>query len=88
MARWVLDRLEEPRDTKAESKVAALIPRERQVLRLIGDGLTNTSMASRLSLAPSTVQTHVDSLLPRMGVRTRVEAALLAHEAGLLSTER
>jgi DNA-binding NarL/FixJ family response regulator len=63
---------------------AALTARERDVLRLIGAGLTNAEIAERLFLSPKTVNNHVTSILAKLGVRTRVEAAVyaVAHPQG------
>ncbi len=61
----------------------ALSPRESDVLALIGLGLNNTEIAGRLHLSPSTVKSHVSSVLARTGSRVRVQAALLARQAGI-----
>jgi DNA-binding NarL/FixJ family response regulator len=61
----------------------ALTTRETDVLTLIGAGLNNTEIASRLHLSPSTVKTHVSNVLDKTGSRDRVGAALLAIRAGL-----
>ncbi|RKS08673.1 LuxR family two component transcriptional regulator [Nocardiopsis sp. Huas11] len=87
VARRVLDHLDGTRSHAARERVGALSPREREVLALIGQGLTNTLIAQRLGLAPSTVKTHVDAVRARLGVRTRVQAALVAYDAGLLHTD-
>lgn len=86
VARWVLDHLDGPRSRGARERVGALSPREREVLSLIGRGLTNAAIAERLGVAPSTVKTHVDAVRSGLGVRTRVQAALVAYDAGLLDT--
>jgi DNA-binding NarL/FixJ family response regulator len=87
VARWALDHLDRAPSAAARERVAALSPRERQVLSLIGQGLTNALIADRLGLAASTVKTHVDAVRARLGVRTRVQAALVAYDAGLLHTD-
>jgi DNA-binding NarL/FixJ family response regulator len=61
-----------------------LTPREREVLALVGHALSNTQIARRLSVGESTVKTHVQNLLAKLDVRTRVEAALIASRAGLV----
>jgi DNA-binding NarL/FixJ family response regulator len=67
----------------ATGAVGRLQPRERDVLRLLAGGRTNAEIATQLSLAEGTVKGHVSSLLAGLGVRNRVEAALVAWEAGL-----
>jgi DNA-binding NarL/FixJ family response regulator len=61
-----------------------LTTRERECLRLILDGLDTTRMAARLGVSPSTVRTHVQSLLTKLGVHSRLEAASLAMRYRLL----
>lgn len=69
----------------ARSQVTALTPREREVLALVGQGLSNQSIARRLSLAEGTVKAHVSTILTRLNAENRVQAAITAHEAGLTS---
>ncbi|MFD5228712.1 response regulator [Streptomyces qaidamensis] len=61
-----------------------LTPREREVLALVGHALSNAQIARRLRVEESTVKTHVQKLLAKLDVRTRVEAALIASRAGLV----
>lgn len=72
------------RRARAEELVARLSPRERDVLALVGAGLSNGEIGSRLFLVEGTVKAYVSSALARLGVRNRVQAAVLAHEAGLV----
>ncbi|WP_350224557.1 response regulator transcription factor [Promicromonospora sp. MEB111] len=72
------------RRTRALELVAGLSPRERDVLALLGAGLSNAEIGSRLFLVEGTVKAYVSSALARLGVRNRVQAAVLAHEAGLV----
>jgi two-component system response regulator DevR len=63
---------------------AGLTPRERQVLDLLGEGLTIGQIASRLGISPRTVETHVAKLYRKLGVRTRVQAISRAATLGLV----
>jgi DNA-binding NarL/FixJ family response regulator len=72
------------RSAEARRLVAQLTDREREVLALLGNGLSNAAIAARLFLVEGTVKAYVSSILTRLGVRNRVQAAIMAHEAGLL----
>lgn len=65
--------------------LAGLPPREREVLRRLARGASNAEIAVELSLAEGTVKGYVSSILTQLGVRNRVEAALVAWEAGRAS---
>jgi DNA-binding NarL/FixJ family response regulator len=67
----------------AEQQVARLSERERQVLALLGDGLSNAEVGRVLHLSPSTVKDHVSVVLDKLSVSSRVQAALVAQLAGL-----
>ncbi|MEV8637704.1 response regulator transcription factor [Streptosporangium sp. NPDC051023] len=71
------------RTAAARERVAVLTPRERDVLALVGEGLSNAQIARRLHLVEGTVKAHVSAILTRLGARNRVQAAILAHEAEL-----
>ncbi|TDC41531.1 response regulator transcription factor [Micromonospora sp. KC213] len=71
------------RAAEARAKVQQLTQRERDVLALIGAGLSNSQIARRLHLVEGTVKGHVSAILARLDLGNRVQAAILAHEAGL-----
>ena len=59
-------------------ELAGLSPREREILALIGDGLTNREIGKQLYLSEKTVKNHISRLLAKLGVQRRVQAAVLA----------
>ena len=63
---------------------ADLTPRERDVLTALGQGLSNADIARRLVISEPTTKTHVSRVLPKLEVSSRVQAAILAREAGLV----
>ena len=84
ITRRVLDGLPtSPRAAGARSRVAALTDREREVLLLLADGLSNAEIGERLHLVEGTVKVHVSALLSRLGAKNRVQAAVLAQQSGL-----
>ncbi|MFF7678934.1 response regulator [Actinacidiphila glaucinigra] len=64
----------EPRD----ETLATLTPREREILELIGEGLTNRQIGTRLFLSEKTVKNHISRMLAKLGVERRIQAAVLA----------
>ncbi|MBB4909793.1 response regulator [Actinophytocola algeriensis] len=69
---------------RARGLVAGLTAREKEVLALVGAGLPNAEIARRLHVVEGTVKVFVTSILRRLGVANRVQAAIVAHEAGLV----
>ncbi len=66
------------------ARVALLSDRERDVLVLVAEGLSNADIGTRIHLSAGTVKDHVSSILTKLRVSSRVQAALLAERAGLL----
>ncbi|MGH3863465.1 response regulator [Actinokineospora sp.] len=71
----------EPRDATV---LDVLTEREREVLVLIAQGLSNTEIARKLFLSEATVKTHVGRVLAKLELRDRVQAVVLAYETGLV----
>jgi DNA-binding NarL/FixJ family response regulator len=75
------DRARRPRDT---SMLDALTDREREVLALVAEGMTNEGIAERLILSPATARTHVGRLFAKLDARNRAQLVVLAYETGLV----
>ncbi|WP_415949777.1 response regulator [Streptomyces sp. KLOTTS4A1] len=67
----------------ADPRLASLTDREREVLGMLARGLSNADIASRLGIGVGTVKTHVGAILDKTETTSRVQAALLAHQAGI-----
>ena len=79
-----VDRAASPRRARARRRLAELSEREQEVLRLVGRGEPNAAIAKDLFVSEATVKTYVSRLLGKLGLSNRTQAAILAHEAGLL----
>lgn len=81
-----LDELGKKKRTRLEVNAAAgdLTVRELEVLQLIATGATNREIAQELVVSEGTVKNHVSSILSRLGLRDRIQAAIFAHEQGLV----
>ncbi|MET9925972.1 MULTISPECIES: response regulator transcription factor [unclassified Streptomyces] len=71
--------------TSSDPRITALTDRERETLTVIGQGWSNTEIATRLHLAESTVKTHVTRILAKTGCRDRVQAVILAYDIRLVT---
>ncbi len=67
-------------------ELTAITDREREVLRLVGLGLSNAEIAAALYISAGTAKTHVARLLAKLGARDRVQLVITAYEAGLIDT--
>ena len=77
-------RLPRPAPPKELDELSA---RERDVLRLVARGLSNAEIGHELYISETTVKTHVTHVLQKLNLRDRVQAVVLAHQAGLFETE-
>ncbi|PXA70643.1 response regulator [Cryobacterium arcticum] len=75
----------EPRD---DSALTALTEREKEVLGLVGRGLTNAEIGQRLFLSPLTAKTHVSRIMGKLAARDRVQLVIAAYDAGLVAPGR
>jgi DNA-binding NarL/FixJ family response regulator len=70
----------------SREQVKLLTPKETEVLALLGSGLSNADIAARLFIVEGTVKAHVSTILGRLGVKNRVQAAIVAYQAGLVQS--
>ncbi len=75
-------RFEQPRATR---ELTGITEREREVLTLVGTGLSNTEIAERLFISVATAKTYLTRLLSKLDARDRVQLVIIAYEAGLVS---
>ncbi|MEV4944659.1 response regulator transcription factor [Streptomyces sp. NPDC053755] len=66
-------------------RLNALTEREREVMGLVGAGLSNDEIAGRLVLSPATAKTHVSRIMTKLGVRDRAQLVILAYESGMIT---
>ena len=83
--RLIEDFVRAPRPTAAPEALTALTEREREVLALVAQGLSNFEIAERLVLSPATAKTHVSRILAKLHARDRAQLVVLAYETGLVA---
>ncbi|WP_341957472.1 response regulator transcription factor [Microbacterium sp. LWH13-1.2] len=74
-----------PRSERWVSVLAPLTPREREVLELVAEGLTNHEIATRLTISPHTAKTHVNRIMAKVSASDRAQLVILAYESGLVT---
>jgi DNA-binding NarL/FixJ family response regulator len=87
ITRQLIDRYVGPEDTRAaeaKQQLAVLTDKEREVVVLVGRGQSNGEIAASLFMSEGTAKAHVSRILNKLGCTNRVQAAILAHDAGLL----
>jgi len=71
-----------------DGRLRDLTPRETDVLRLVGNGLTNAQIADRLTLSEGTVKSHLKHAMAKLGLSSRAQAVVVAYESGLVVPRR
>jgi len=87
VTRRLLHRFAEPSNPNrrdAIRRLAVLTDKEREVLAAVGEGLANSDIGKRLHLSEATVKSHVSRILAKLQLTNRVQAAILAHHAGII----
>jgi DNA-binding NarL/FixJ family response regulator len=69
----------------AEDRLAVLTQREREVLALVGQGLSNDEIGAELFLSPATARTHVSHAMVKLGARDRAQLVVIAYQTGVVS---
>jgi DNA-binding NarL/FixJ family response regulator len=72
------------RDSRTTPQLDALTEREREVMALVAEGLTNEEIGQRLFVSPATAKTHVSRAMVKLGARDRAQLVVFAYEAGLV----
>ena len=75
-------------DAEGDERLDGLSDREREVLELIGEGLTNRQISKKMYLSEKTVKNHISRLLAKLGVARRVQAAVIATQVRDHKTEQ
>ena len=77
----------QPKRQEAQKAVEGLTDREVEVLALLGQGMSNADVGAKLHMSEATVKTYVSRMLTKLGLANRTQAAILAHEAGILDED-
>ncbi|MET7984279.1 response regulator transcription factor [Streptomyces sp. NPDC005281] len=77
-----------PELARGSAELKGVTEREREVLTLVGSGLSNTEIAARLFISVATAKTYLTRLLSKLDARDRVHLVIIAYEAGLVSVNR
>lgn len=72
-----------PAPSMSHKAIDSLSPRERDTFAAMVRGLTNAEIGAELTLAPSTIKSHINSIFAKLGLRDRVHAVILGHEIGI-----
>jgi DNA-binding NarL/FixJ family response regulator len=73
------------RQSVAPERLSALTDREREVMALVAEGLTNDEIGQRLFMSPATARTHVSRAMVKLGARDRAQLVVLAYQSGLVA---
>src|SRR4051794_28787937 len=88
VTRRLIERFVADQAPRAAPDLSGLTPREVEVLRLLGQGLSNGEIAELLTIGPATVKTHVNRLLAKLRLRDRAQVVVYAYESGLIRPAR
>jgi DNA-binding NarL/FixJ family response regulator len=72
------------RPTRPHPRLGALTDREREIVGLVGEGLSNDEIAGRLVVSPATARTHVSRAMVKLGARDRAQLVVFAYQSGLV----
>ncbi|MFG2646804.1 response regulator [Streptomyces sp. NPDC048436] len=75
-------------NSRPQGAITGITDREREVLTLVGSGLSNTEIAAELSISVATAKTYLTRLLAKLDARDRVQLVIIAYETGLVGTSR
>jgi DNA-binding NarL/FixJ family response regulator len=86
--RLIAELARRPEPVTGQRTISGITEREREVLTLVGRGLSNTEIAAGLTLSIATVKTYVTRLLTKLDARDRVQLVIIAYDAGLVAPAR